>query len=127
MNKKNKKKNINKKIAIFVLLVFLFMPTFRSWAMQSSNYRIDEDSINFGGTDDSSSANYRLSDTMGEIGTGEMSTGCSSLSFDGSDDYVNAGNGSSFNTGNVMSISAWVKFTNLDYSGNTGGVMGDSI
>lgn len=42
--------------------------------MQSSNYKIDQDSINFGGTEDSGSAGYKMSDTMGEVGTGQGSS-----------------------------------------------------
>ena len=40
------------------------------YLMQSDNYKIEKDSINFGGMDDGQSTNYKLSDTMGEIGTG---------------------------------------------------------
>ena len=40
------------------------------YLMQSANYKIEKDSINFGGTDGSSSDSYLLNDTMGEIGTG---------------------------------------------------------
>lgn len=39
-------------------------------AMSSANYQITSDSINFGGTDQSTSTNYILDDTMGEVGTG---------------------------------------------------------
>ncbi len=39
-------------------------------SMQSDNYKIEKDSINFGGTDDGQSASYNLKDTMGEVGTG---------------------------------------------------------
>ena len=40
------------------------------YLMASDNYKIEKDSINFGGMDDGQSANYNLKDTMGEIGTG---------------------------------------------------------
>ncbi|MCI0542567.1 hypothetical protein L0Y69_02335, partial [bacterium] len=39
--------------------------------MSSTNYKIESDSINVGGTENSSSTNYRLSDTVGEAGTGQ--------------------------------------------------------
>ena len=39
-------------------------------SMQSANYKIEKDSINFGGIDDGQSTNYKLKDTVGEIGTG---------------------------------------------------------
>jgi len=38
--------------------------------MTSTNYQIETDSINVGGTDFSTSTNYTLSDTVGEVGTG---------------------------------------------------------
>jgi hypothetical protein len=41
--------------------------------MQSTNYRIQSDSVNVGGIY-SSSSNYRLEDTTGEIATGESSS-----------------------------------------------------
>jgi len=40
------------------------------YLMASDNYKIEKDSINFGGTDDGQSDTYKLSDTMGEVGTG---------------------------------------------------------
>jgi hypothetical protein len=107
MNKSFKNRFIRKRITIFILLVFCFVPIFRTWGMQSSNYRIDEDSINFGGTEESSSANYRLSDTMGEIGTGEMETGCSSLSFNGGDS-VTVSDDDSLDISDTLTISMWV-------------------
>ena len=38
--------------------------------MTSTNYHIESDSINVGGSDFSTSTNYSLSDTVGEVGTG---------------------------------------------------------
>lgn len=40
------------------------------WAMSSNNYQIVQDSINFGGTDNAASDNYKIDDTMGETATG---------------------------------------------------------
>jgi len=54
---------------IITLLFFAFSAN--AYVRSSSNYRIDKDSINTGGTEDSSSANYNLRDTIGESGTGE--------------------------------------------------------
>lgn len=42
--------------------------------MQSSNYQIQNDSINIGGTENSVSSNYGLSDTIGEVGTGNSTS-----------------------------------------------------
>lgn len=41
-------------------------------AMTSENYQISHDTINFSGSDSSTSTNYRIDDTMGEVGTGFM-------------------------------------------------------
>ncbi|MEA2097669.1 MAG: hypothetical protein U9P70_01140 [Patescibacteria group bacterium] len=57
------------KLIIIIFLVALF-PFQEAVSMQSANYKIEKDSINFGGTDDGQSASYKLKDTMGEIGTG---------------------------------------------------------
>lgn len=42
------------------------------FAMSSQNYEITQDSINFAGSDDGKSANYKLQDTAGEVGSGPM-------------------------------------------------------
>lgn len=94
---------------IFLAVSLILFPYARTEGMQSSNYIIDKDSINFGGTDESESANYKLSDTMGEIGTGESQAKCSSLNFDGTDDYIDAGNDASLNLTGDMTVSAWIK------------------
>ncbi len=39
--------------------------------MESASYKIEKDSLNFGGTEDGQSASYDLKDTLGEVGTGE--------------------------------------------------------
>lgn len=49
-----------------------------SQAMQSSNYKIQFDSINTGGTF-ASSTSYSLEDTVGEVGTGESTSASYSL------------------------------------------------
>ncbi|MDD3006931.1 MAG: LamG domain-containing protein [Candidatus Pacebacteria bacterium] len=78
--------------------------------MQSTNYIIDKDSVNFGGSEESTSASYKLSDTMGEIGTGESSEKCSALSFDGNDS-ISIGNSDSLNITSAITLSAWIKPT----------------
>lgn len=94
---------------IILAVSLLLFPFGRSEGMQSGNYIIEKDSINFSGTDESASANYKLSDTMGEVGTGEMRERCSSLDFDGAGDYADMGNGSSLNITSAITISAWIK------------------
>lgn len=42
--------------------------------MQSPSYQIQNDSINVGGTENSASSNYQLSDTVGEIATGNSTS-----------------------------------------------------
>jgi hypothetical protein len=51
------------------LLAALIWPL-KAYMMSSANYRIDLDSVNMGGTDNSTSTTYRMSDTVGEIATG---------------------------------------------------------
>jgi len=60
------------KIFIAIFLVF-FSNTglVFGYVSESSSYKIQKDSINFSGTDFSSSTNYLLSDTLGELATGD--------------------------------------------------------
>jgi len=97
---------------IFLIVSLVFFPFGHMDGMQSDNYAIEKDSINFGGMDDSESSSYKLSDTMGEVGTGEMSEKCFSMNFDGVDDYVDAGNGSSLNNMAYASWAFWYKAGN---------------
>ncbi len=75
MSQKNKFKKNKKFVLIFsvyfVLLAnFLFFENIFAEVMSSSNYKIQSDSINFGGSY-SDSSNYKIEDTLGEIATGE--------------------------------------------------------
>ena len=56
-------------VSFFCLLGLLLAAPF-GFAMTSTNYLINWDSINSGGDDVSSSTNYRLRDTVGEQATG---------------------------------------------------------
>ncbi len=61
-------------ISIFVLfLFFIFCNIIFADFMQSSTYKIQSDSLNFGGAD-SSSSTYKVGDTLGEIGTGDSNS-----------------------------------------------------
>jgi hypothetical protein len=60
-------------ISTIILLVALLHPSTALSVMESSSYRIDFDSLNFGGGY-SSSANYQLQDTAGEIASGDSSS-----------------------------------------------------
>ena len=42
--------------------------------MQSSNYQIQSDSLNIGGNENGSSTNYQLRSTIGEVGTGPLTS-----------------------------------------------------
>jgi hypothetical protein len=69
----NKKINITQVIAIIILLVstsfsFVFADT-----MTSSSYKIQSDSVNFGGVRSASGA-YTMEDTLGEVATGLSSS-----------------------------------------------------
>lgn len=44
--------------------------TGEAYIMQSSNYRLERDSLNVGGLDSSTSTNYQMKDTIGETATG---------------------------------------------------------
>jgi len=86
------------------------------WGMSSANYQIKQDSINFGGADQSVSDNYILDDTMGEVGTGfvysanywagvgyrQMLVAEPSISFSLSKNTINLG---ALSTGSVSSDS----------------------
>ncbi len=60
-------------LGVFLLIAFSITNGV-SAAMNSTNYQINFDSINSGGTDFSSSTNYQMSDSLGEQGTGYTSS-----------------------------------------------------
>ena len=99
----------SKFLNIFLAISLMLFPFENIYSMQSTNYIIDKDSINFGGSEESTSASYKLSDTMGEIGTGESEEKCSSMSFDGMNDYINCGNDSSLDITGPITLEAWIK------------------
>lgn len=57
-----------------ILAVFLVIAAPTVWAMSSSNYQINWDSLNSGGDDTSSSANYSIQDTLGQAVSGQSSS-----------------------------------------------------
>lgn len=63
---------IRKILGAIILIIFAVINT--AGAMTSTNYQINFDSINSGGTDFSSSTNYQMNDTFGEQGTGYSSS-----------------------------------------------------
>ncbi len=58
---------------IATLLIVVILQTSSAQVMQSSNYKIQSDSVNAGGGL-SSSTNYGLEDTTGEVGSGESTS-----------------------------------------------------
>ena len=52
------------------------------------------------------------------------STNGGSILFDGSNDLVTCGNASNIQTFSQITLSTWVKFSGLDYVGNTGNLVG---
>ena len=63
-----------KKIAtsFFCLIIFFSLSLYASaYVMSGTNYRLEKDSINIGGLESSSSDNYGIVDTIGEMGTGD--------------------------------------------------------
>lgn len=72
-------------ICVTTLLAISFTPLVLSWitvgfaqVMQSTNYRIQSDSVNFGGGL-STSTNYSLESTVGEVATGDSDSATYSL------------------------------------------------
>lgn len=61
------------KLNFLILFVAIPLATFGA-VMQSPSYQIENDSINIGGTENSVSSNYQLSDTVGESATGNSSS-----------------------------------------------------
>ncbi|MEK7585432.1 MAG: hypothetical protein AAB455_02890 [Patescibacteria group bacterium] len=102
----------------FIIISLLLLPSFAALAYvaASTNYRIQADSINIGGQL-STSNNYKLEDTVGEVATGDSS----------STNYkVKAGYQAMF--GSSISISAPSDVTlssinNIDGGGSTGSVV----
>jgi hypothetical protein len=101
------------RIAILMFFVITFSLIFSQNIfadfMQSSSYKIQSDSLNLGGAD-SSSALYKLSDTLGETGTGDSNS---------SNYYMHAGYwqmGESY-----ISISAPTDLTMTSMAGLSGG------
>lgn len=60
-------------ISVLIVAIFIVCPALAE-EMTSTNYKITIDSINIGGEDFVSSTNYRISDTLGEVGTGVSTT-----------------------------------------------------
>ncbi len=67
---------IRTKLVIYCAMVLvLIVPSYiYAYAMGSGSYRIERDSINVGGTSNSSSNNFTLGSTVGEISTGLSSS-----------------------------------------------------
>lgn len=59
---------------VFISLLGLWRPAISLALMNSESYINWMDSLNFGGEEASTSTNYRLQDTLGEIGTGQISS-----------------------------------------------------
>ena len=55
---------------VFFILAGISTGAVSAYVAASSNYRLEKDSLNFGGTDFSTSANFKLNDTLGEIISG---------------------------------------------------------
>lgn len=64
---------IKKACVLLVLIISMFIGTI-VFAMTSTNYGITWDSVNQGGLDVSTSTNYGMKDTIGEIATGESTS-----------------------------------------------------
>ena len=60
-------------LTLFVISSFVFSKNILADYMQSSTYKMESDNLNFGGVS-SSSTTYKLSDTLGEVGTGDSNS-----------------------------------------------------
>jgi hypothetical protein len=101
----------------FILVIVLVVPVIAgAQAMTGTNYNIETDSINIGGIDDSSSASYKLGETLGEVGTGDSG----SLSYNLRAGYRQM-------TGSYISISQENDATLPDVNGLTGGTSDGSL
>lgn len=58
----------------FKILALLLLPSLAMAQMESPNYRMERDSVNVGGGE-STSTNYGLNDTTGEVATGDSNSG----------------------------------------------------
>lgn len=68
-----KKSNSLVILTLFIISFLIFSQQVLAEFMESSTYKIQSDSLNFGGAD-SSSTSYQLKDTLGEIGTGDSNS-----------------------------------------------------
>jgi len=73
MQRKGKFQLLISILNISILVVTGIAPVF-AYVMESNNYRIQSDSINVGGTDNQTSTNYKMSDTIGELASGESTS-----------------------------------------------------
>jgi hypothetical protein len=122
----NEKQKINKIFLVlsccFAFLVFSFSFVF-AYVASSTNYRIQNDSINIGGIF-STSTNYRIEDTLGEMATG-LSTSTSyklkagyqqmegaSISITSPANVTLTPNISGLTGGNAYGTSTWTVITN---------------
>ncbi len=108
----------NKKNLFFsiVLLASIILPvSLIAAVMSSSNYKIESDSINIGGTNLSSSTNYSLSDSVGEVATGLSSSTSYYLNSAGYWQYVSA-------SSTYITINAPAGVSLPSISGLTGGI-----
>jgi len=62
------------KYLMILLAILMAAQPVQAAVMSSSNYQMEQDSINFAGTDNSASSNYSLSDTLGEVATGSLAS-----------------------------------------------------
>lgn len=111
-------------ISICIVLFLVGAPILGyGYVMGSSAYRIDSDSINVGGLSFSTSTNYSLGSTVGEIATGYASSSVYSMSagfWNPDDIYISISSPSDANVGAISGLlggvgnasSTWIVTTN---------------
>ena len=102
------------KIIVAILCLSLFLinsEAVLAYVASSSSYTLEKDSINFSGTENSSSTLYQLSDTVGEVATGDSSSNTYNL---------NAGY-RAMETSTYITLTSPTDITLTDINSNDGG------
>ncbi len=110
-------KNFFQSISIIILIFTFLIPVITiGQVRESSNYKIERDSINIGGGFGTSS-NFQLQDTVGESGTG----------FSSSTNYIVGAGYQQINEETYIAISAPADLNMSSLNGLTGGVSTSSV
>lgn len=120
------------RLVIFLITISLPLSAF-GYVASSSNYRLEKDSINFGGTR-SQSGSFNLEDTLGEVATGEggslsylISAGYQAMETDGISIGINLSSPADINLSSINGKSGGVADGNMAWSVVTNNPSGYSL